>query len=165
MPRPRQTIEPNKINFRESFAALKFVPRFFREIKAVNPLLFYANIFCRFVNAILPVLILWIGKLIIDQVVLQIDAEVQDFSRLWMLVGIEFGLAIISDLMSRAISLSDALLGDQYSINTSVKIIKKTSELNLDQLEEILQHFKSCQKKYNFKSVNMGELTEIVNAE
>lgn len=129
-------MEPNKINFRESFAALKFVPRFFREIKAVNPRLFYANIFCRFVNAILPVIILWIGKLIIDEVVLQIDAEVQDFSRLWLLVGTEFGLAIISDLTSRAISLSDALLGDQYSINTSVKIIKKTSELNLDQLED-----------------------------
>lgn len=35
---------------------------------------------------------------------------------------------------------------------------------NLNQLEEILRHFKSCQKKYNFGSVNMGELTEIVNA-
>ncbi|MCM4158547.1 ABC transporter ATP-binding protein [Antarcticibacterium flavum] len=136
MPRPKSTLEPNKINFRESFASLKFVPRFFKEIRKVNPLLFYANLLCRTVNAILPVLMLWVGKLIIDEVVLQIAADVRDLDRLWVLVAAEFGLAILSDLLSRGISLSDALLGDQYSINTSVKIIKKTSELNLDQLED-----------------------------
>jgi len=136
LPKPKQSIQPNKFNFRESFASLKFVPRFFREIKKVNPLLFYTNLLCRVINAILPVVMLWVGKLIIDEVVLQIAAEGADLSRLWLLVGVEFGLAIISDLLSRGISLSDALLGDQYSINTSVKIIKKTSELNLDQLED-----------------------------
>ncbi|MGY5846468.1 ABC transporter ATP-binding protein [Salegentibacter sp. HM20] len=136
MPRPKQSLEPNKINFRMSFASLKFVPRFFKEIRQVNPVLFYANIGARLLNAVLPVLMLWLGKLIIDEVVLQIAAETKDLDRLWLLVATEFALAIISDLLSRGINLSDALLGDQYSINTSVRIIKKTSELNLDQLED-----------------------------
>ena len=136
MPKPKQSIQPDKFKFRESFASLKFVPRFFREIRKVNPLLFYATLLCRLTNAILPVLMLWVGKLIIDEVVLQIAANTAVLDRLWGLVAIEFGLAILSDLLSRGISLSDALLGDQYSINTSVKIIKKTSELNLDQLED-----------------------------
>ncbi|GGW84491.1 ABC transporter ATP-binding protein [Salegentibacter mishustinae] len=99
-------------------------------------MLFYANLLARTVNAVLPVIILVVGKLIIDEVVLQISAETKDLERLWWLVGAEFGLAILSDLMSRAISLTDGLLGDQYSIDTSVRIIKKTSELNLDQLED-----------------------------
>ncbi len=94
------------------------------------------NLVMRFINAILPVLMLWVGKLIIDEVVLQIGSGLQDLDRLWILVAAEFGLAIASDLISRGISLTDALLGDQYSINTSVKIIKKTSEINLDQLED-----------------------------
>ena len=136
MPRPKQSLEPNKINFRMSFASLKFIPRFFKEIRRVNPGLFYINIIARLFNAVIPVLMLWIGKLIIDEVVLQMAADPKDLERLWILVGLEFGLAILSDLLSRGISLSDALLGDQYSINTSVKIIKKTSELNLDQLED-----------------------------
>ncbi|MDT0684899.1 ABC transporter ATP-binding protein [Autumnicola psychrophila] len=136
MPPKKKSLEPNKINFRESFASLKFVPRFFKEIRKVNPALFYANLLCRVVNAFLPVLILYVGKLIIDEVVLQIAAEEKDLDQLWILVAVEFGLAVISDLISRGISLSDGLLGDQYSINTSVKIIKKTSELNLDQLED-----------------------------
>lgn len=136
MPRPKTSLEPDKINFRESFASLKFVPRFFREIRRVNPLLFYATITSRIVNAIIPVIMLLVGKLLIDEVVLQIAAEEKDLEKLWWLIAAEFALAILSDLISRGISLSDALLGDQYSIDTSVKIIKKTSELNLDQLED-----------------------------
>ena len=136
MPRPQRSLEPNRFKFRESFVSLKFVPRFFREIKKVNPTLFYTNVLCRLVNAILPVLMLWVGKLIIDEVVLQIAADVKDLDRLWALVAAEFALAVLSDLLSRGISLSDALLGDQYSIDTSVRIIKKTSEVNLDELED-----------------------------
>jgi ATP-binding cassette subfamily B protein len=137
LPKSRQSIQANRINFKESFSSLKFVPRFFREIRKVNPLLFYINVLCRLVNALLPVLMLWVGKLIIDEVVVQIGSEADAvLDRLWLLVAAEFGLAVLSDLLSRGISLSDGLLGDQYSINTSVKIIKKTSELNLDQLED-----------------------------
>ncbi|MBI6119425.1 ABC transporter ATP-binding protein [Salegentibacter maritimus] len=136
MPRPKKSLEANKVSFKGSFESLKFVPRFFKEIRKVNPWLFYANLLSRTVNAVLPVIILIVGKLIIDEVVLQISAETKDLERLWWLVAAEFGLAILSDLMSRAISLTDALLADQYSIDTSVRIIKKTSELNLDQLED-----------------------------
>lgn len=136
MPRPQRSLKPEKINFKESFASLKFVPRFFKEIRKVNPLLFYANLASRTISAILPVLMLWVGKVIVDEVVLQIAAETKDYDRLWLFVGLEFGLAILSDLLSRAIALTDSLLGDQYSIDTSVKIIKKTSEINLDQLED-----------------------------
>ncbi|MGW1453793.1 ABC transporter ATP-binding protein [Salegentibacter agarivorans] len=136
MPRSKKSLEANKVSFKGSFASLKFVPRFFKEIRKVNPLLFYANVLARTINAILPVIILIVGKLIIDEVVLQIAAEEKDLDRLWLLVAAEFGLAILSDLMSRVISLTDGLLGDQYSIDTSVRIIKKTSELNLDQLED-----------------------------
>jgi ATP-binding cassette subfamily B protein len=136
LPRPKKSLEANKVSFKGSFESLRFVPRFFKEIRKVNPVLFYANLLSRTVNAVLPVIILVVGKLIIDEVVLQISAETKDLERLWWLVGAEFGLAILSDLMSRAISLTDGLLGDQYSIDTSVRIIKKTSELNLDQLED-----------------------------
>ena len=79
----------------------------------MNPSLFYANIFGRVLNAVLPVIMLLLGKLIIDEVILQIANDLKDLDRLWMLVAAEFGLAILSDLLSRGIRLSDALLGDQ----------------------------------------------------
>jgi len=79
---------------------------------------------------------LWVGKIIIDEVVLQIGLEAKDLTRLWTFLGLEFGLAIASDLLGRLISMTDSLLGDQYSIDSSVQIIRKTNELNLDKLED-----------------------------
>ena len=136
LPKPKNSLQPNKINFKDSFASLKFVPRFFKEIRRVNPPLFYVNVFCRILSAVTPLVLLWIGKIIIDEVVTQMNAPVHDLHRLWLFVTAEFALAILSDLLSRAISLTDGLLGDQYSINTSVRIIKKTAELDLAQLED-----------------------------
>jgi ATP-binding cassette subfamily B protein len=131
-----QSFQPKRFNFRESFAALKFIPRFFEEMHAVNPLLFYANLTCRIINALLPISMLWVGKLIIDEVILQYNAEVQDLNALWIYIGLEFALAVASDLLNRLTTLTDVLLGDQYSIRSSVQIIRKTSALTLAQLED-----------------------------
>jgi len=79
---------------------------------------------------------LWVGKEIVDEVVLQMEAEAKDFYPLAQLIGLELLLALFSDFFSRGISLSDSLLGDQYSIRSSVQIIRKTSEISLDQLED-----------------------------
>ena len=98
--------------------------------------MFYSNVFLRLLSAILPLLMLWVGKEIVDEVVLQMDAESKDFIPLASLIGLELLLALLSDFFSRGISLSDSLLGDQYSIRSSVQIIRKTSEINLDQLED-----------------------------
>lgn len=87
-------------------------------------------------GAFLPLAMLWVGKLIIDEVVLQMETNTPHYQQLWLYVALEFGLAVISDLLRRGTSLTDALLGDQYSISSSVKIIRKTAELNLSQLED-----------------------------
>ncbi|MGB0980159.1 MAG: ABC transporter ATP-binding protein, partial [Croceimicrobium sp.] len=132
----KSTLEPQKIKLRESFASLKTIPRFFREIRKVNPHLFYANILARLISAFLPLALLFVAKLIVDEVLVQLDLEEKVFERLWSLIAIEFALAIGSDLLRRAISYTDALLGDQYSIRSSVSIIRKTSEIRLADLED-----------------------------
>lgn len=124
------------MKLKQSFASLKFVPRFFKEVREVNPALFYGNFLCRSISAFLPVSILWVGKLIIDEIILQMNAPTQDLSQLWLYLIVEFALAIISDLLSRLTTLTDALLGDQYSIESSVKIISKSAQLTLSQLED-----------------------------
>lgn len=79
---------------------------------------------------------LWVGKEIVDEVVMQMEAETKELYFLGSLIALELLLALLSDFFSRGISLSDSLLGDQYSIRSSVQIIRKTSEINLDQLED-----------------------------
>ncbi|WP_179375380.1 ABC transporter ATP-binding protein [Winogradskyella wichelsiae] len=128
--------DDKKTNFKSSFNALVYIPRFFKEIWKVNKGLFLLSAFCRLIGAVLPVIILWIGKLIVDEIILQISLDNPDYYTLWTYVGTEFGLIILSDLVSRAISLTDGLLGDEYNITSSITIIKKTNQINISLLED-----------------------------
>ncbi len=87
-------------------------------------------------NAFTPVVILWVGKLIIDEIILQVSLQNKDFTLLWNYVIIEFSVAVLSDLLGRLINLTDGLLGDLYSNASSEKIIRKTSDLGIAQLED-----------------------------
>ncbi len=138
MPRPipKSITDKDKTSVRDSFEALKTIPRFFREIYRASPKLFFVNTFSRLLNAFTPVVILWVGKMIIDEIILQVSLENQDFTQLWNLVIIEFCVAVLSDLLGRLINLTDGLLGDLYSNMSSEKIIRKTAELTIAQLED-----------------------------
>ncbi|HBK83077.1 MAG TPA: ABC transporter ATP-binding protein [Flavobacterium sp.] len=127
--------DTKKVKLKDSFNSLVLLPRFFKEIWQTNKKLFIVSALCRWVAAVLPIAILWVGKIIIDQIIFITSQGIKDFSALWQYVLLEFILVILSDLMSRAISLTDGILGDQYNINTSIKIIEKTNEVDISLLE------------------------------
>ncbi len=124
------------VNWKSNFLALQYIPRFFKLIWAASPTLFLWNITFRLLSSLVPIAMLWIGKLIIDEVVIQMSSDNPGFRQLWIYLGIEIGLALISDIMSRGISLSDGLLGDLYSNKSSVELIQKSATVQLSQLED-----------------------------
>lgn len=132
---PKSLNDSRKVKLKDSFNSLILLPRFFKEIWQTNKKLFIVSAFCRLLASALPIAILWVGKIIIDQIIFITSNSIKDYSTLWYYVVIEFVLIILSDLMSRAISLTDGILGDQYNINTSVKIIEKTNEIDISLLE------------------------------
>lgn len=112
------------------------MPRFFKLIWLTDRKLFSANATVRLLSAFLPVVILWVGKEIIDEVILQAAADVKDLSRLWTLVIVELGLAVVSDVSGRFVGLTDGLLGDLYGNKSSVELIQKTAKMDLADLED-----------------------------
>jgi ATP-binding cassette subfamily B protein len=90
----------------------------------------------RIIRSAMPVALLYVGKLIIDNVVLLSKTHSTDTYHLWELVGLEFGLAILTDGLSRAITLMDSLLGDRFGNYTSVRIMTHAATLDLDQFED-----------------------------
>lgn len=122
---PASIKEQSKKGKTFSFSALKTLPRFFKEIWRASPKLFVTNFVARLLTAISPVALLWVGKLIIDEVILQISLDQQDLTQLWTYVGIELGIAIIADLLNRLINLTDGLIGDLYSNASSEKSLEK----------------------------------------
>ncbi len=133
----RKNIHTNTLTFKERLRALRNLPAFFKLVWQSGPGMTMANIALRFVKAAIPFLLLYIGKLIIDQVVF-LSRGHQSFAtdHLWKLVGIEFGLAIFSDAITRVITLMDSLLGDLFANHTSIRIMEHAGKLDLDQFED-----------------------------
>ena len=135
MPRPPVNTLP-KPTLKEKFAALGNLPRFFKLVWETNHWYAILNILLRLIRSAIPVSILYVGKLIIDEVILLSKTHSSDLGYLWKLVLAEFALAIISDALSRGTALVDSLLGDLFSNHTSVKIMEHAATLDLDQFED-----------------------------
>lgn len=117
--------------------ALRNLPRFFGLIWGTSKSMTVGNVLLRLVKAALPLALLYVGKLIIDEVIRLIAlSDARDLSYLWLLVATELGLGIASDLISRAITLLDSLLGDLFSNKTSIALIEHAATLDLAQFED-----------------------------
>jgi ATP-binding cassette subfamily B protein len=121
---------------RERFSALGNLPAFFKLVWQTSPALTMANAGLRLVRSAIPVAVLYVAKLIIDQVVTISQGSGGPMTVLWELVALEFGLAILSDALGRATTLIDSLLGDLFSNHTSVRIMQHAAWLDLEQFED-----------------------------
>jgi len=129
--------EQEKKSLRQQLGALRNLPKFFGLIWQTSPRMTVGNLLLRLVKAALPLAMLYVGKLIIDEVIRLIALTgARDLSYLWLLVGLELGLAILSDIINRGITLLDSLLGDLFSNRTSVALIEHAATLDLAQFED-----------------------------
>jgi len=128
--------DKKETDWKEGFRAMKLLPRFFREIYKSGRTIFFFNLLSRFVNALTPIALLWVGKLLIDEIILQVSSNSPEYDQIWLYLGIELGIALLSDMINRVISLTDGLIGDLYSNYSSVLIIQKTKDLSISQLED-----------------------------
>src|SRR5450631_345814 len=97
--------EEEPLTWKERIAALTNLPRFFRLVWETSPGLMIIDILLRVARSATPLAILYTGKLIIDQVVhlAKGNAAPGATHHLWVLVALEFALAICSDGLTRAI--------------------------------------------------------------
>ncbi|MBL7697170.1 MAG: ABC transporter ATP-binding protein [Chitinophagaceae bacterium] len=125
------------VTLKDRFSALNNLPRFFKLVWRASPSLTVLNAILRIIRSAIPVAILYVAKLIIDQIVaLSNSPDGASHEYLWELVAIEFGLAILSDGLSRATTLVDSLLGDLFANHTSIQIMQHAAILDLDQFED-----------------------------
>lgn len=131
-----QNGQEEKTSFKDSAKSLRLLKPFFGMIWETSRSLTTYNILLRVLQAAIPVAMLYVGKLIIDEVIFLVNAPEKDYATIWLWLGIEFGLALLSDLFNRLISLTDALLGDLFANNSSVKLMEKAARLDLAQFED-----------------------------
>ena len=130
-----QTNLKTDLTFKERLSALKNLPAFFRLVWKSSRQKTLLSFALRIARSAMPVSLLYVGKLIIDQVV-QLNRHGGNQHELWKLVIIEFSLAVLTDGLNRLINLVDNLLGDQFSNYTSIQIMRHATTLDLDQFED-----------------------------
>lgn len=137
MKRPPPPGTGEQITWKQRLRALRNLPAFLKLVWETSRWMTVADIGLRIIRSAIPVSVLYIGKLIIDLVVLasRHPGSVPQ-EKIWILVAAEFGLAIASDGLGRLTNLLDSLLGDLFANHTTVLIMEHAAKLDLDQFED-----------------------------
>ena len=134
-------------SLRDRFDSLRNVPPFLRLVWNVSPPLMLAQAVLRLTRALVPVATLYVGKLIIDEVVLLAKTpHPGDDLRAWFasglldriawLLALEFVLAVLADTLGRTVSLLDSLLSERVSNSTSLQLMEHAARLDLEDFED-----------------------------
>ena len=132
---------------RERLDALRNLRPFLRQVWRTSPSLAIASLLLRLVQALTPVALLYVGKLIIDEAVrlMGTHGAGTDLPTLWasgalrplaMLVLLEFVLAVLSDLLGRAANYADSLLSELFTNATSIRLMEHAATLDLEDFED-----------------------------
>ena len=148
-PRPRRgdgRRAAEELSWSERLGALRNLGPLFRLVWQTSPALTAANLAMRLVRALVPVTALYVGKLILDEVVRLAEAgAAQDLGAAWSsgalsalawLLAAELALAVVSDVLARGVALVDALLGDLFTNETSVRLMAHAATLDLAHFED-----------------------------
>ena len=131
--RRRKAQEP--ASWSERLAALRHVPALFRLIWRTHRDYATAMIVLRVVRSVVPVTTFWVGKLIIDSVIAA-RAGSGTLTQVWRYLALEVGIVLIGELLARASSLVESLLGDLFSNAMSVRLMEHAAKLDLAQFED-----------------------------
>jgi ATP-binding cassette subfamily B protein len=162
---------PAPKSLRERFGALRNLPPFLKMIWRVSPGLTVADLLLRLVRALLPVVTLYVGKLIIDEVIRLAGAGGAPAGlREWLaggrldhlgwLLAAELTLAVLSDVLGRIVSLFDTLLSEKLTNETSVRLMEHAATLDLEDFEdsELQDQLERARRQTMGRVTLMGQL-------
>ncbi len=138
-PRPRSALSPEEDipSLSDRLAALKYVPPLLKMVYETHRGYTFAIIALRALRALVPLALLWVGKLIIEAVEFSYrDAQAVDWYHLGFLVALELGIAVAGEGLARASSLLESLLGDLFSNRLSVRLMEHAARLDVAQFED-----------------------------
>jgi ATP-binding cassette subfamily B protein len=137
---PRQPPGGHKVSWRERLQALRHLPKLLRMVWDTNPGYVVGILLLRVARSAVPLAVLWVGKLIVDEVVHAIALHQAGaplpWSRLGLLLGIELAIALVGEGLSRVSALLESLLGDLFANRTSVQLMRHAATLDLEQFED-----------------------------
>jgi ATP-binding cassette, subfamily B, bacterial len=122
--------------WQERISALANVPAVLKIVWDSGPWVVVYGLVARLFASLLPVVLLWITKLIVDGIVHAVSTHQPVQPRLWWLVAAEFVLAVLNSILMRSIDYSDSLLADKYTRYVSIRVMDHAASLDLIAYED-----------------------------
>ena len=122
-------------SWKERLEALRYIPALFRLIWRTHRGYTSTIVVLRVVRSVVPVATFWVGKLILDSVIAA-KAGNTSLSQVWRYLMLELGIVLVSEILARASSLTESLLGDLFSNAMSVRLMEHAAKLDLAQFED-----------------------------
>jgi ATP-binding cassette subfamily B protein len=135
VPAPLGRRRPEPAGWKEKVSALRYIPALFRLIWGTHRGYATAIIALRVVRSVIPVATFWVGKLILDAVIAAKDGH-GNLSQVWRYLALELGIVLVGEVLARASSLIESLLGDLFSNAMSVRLMQHAATLDLAQFED-----------------------------
>lgn len=114
---------------------MRLVPRLIGLVWQTHRLYTVAMMVLRAARAFVPVSSLWVGKLIIDEVI-RLARSGGSSHYLWELVALEMATVVGGELLARTSGLVESLLADQFTNRMSVRLMEHAATLDLHQFED-----------------------------
>jgi ATP-binding cassette subfamily B protein len=162
---------PNTRSFIERMGALKNLWPFLTMVWRTNRSLTAASLLLRLARALLPVITLYVGKLIIDDVVMLVQMPDKPgtlpewihsnlLNWLGFLLFVEFTLAVLADILGRVVSLIDSLLSERVSNASSVRLMEHAAKLDLEDFEnaEFQDQLERARRQTSGRMTLMGQI-------
>jgi ATP-binding cassette subfamily B protein len=131
----RPAPDEESVTWKERLQALRYVPALFRLIWRTHRGYTAAMVVLRIVRAFVPVVTFWVGKLILDSVIAA-KAGNGSLTQVWRYLVLELGIVLVGEILARASSLIESLLGDLFSNAMSVQLMEHAAKLDLAQFED-----------------------------
>src|SRR6202451_31588 len=109
--------------WQERISALRNVSAVLKIVWDSGPGVVIFGLISRLFSSVLPVVLLWITKLIIDSIVRAVSNHQHVQRGFWWLVAAEFSLAVLNSVLLRTIDYSDSLLADKYVRYVSIRVM------------------------------------------
>ncbi len=121
--------------WRSRLAALRNIPPVLRMVWECGPKTVVWSMVLRVALALTPVAILEVSRWLIQAVDNTITHHTGLPPYFWWVVVLEFGIASLAAILSRAVGFCDALLGDLYMQHISIRVIEHASRLDITAFE------------------------------
>ena len=121
-----RTATPAK--WKERLEALRYLPALFRLIWRTHRGYTSAIVVLRAVRSVVPIATFWVGKLILDAVIAA-KAGHGTLTQIWRYLALELLIVLSGEILARASSLVESLLGDLFSNAMSVELMEHAAKL------------------------------------